>query len=77
MRDNIHATFLAHGCIFSKMKDVEAFRKIFKVEVSTIKLGRHTWYKLNVCIFALNIYSMICTCFMQMRLTCFEVLRTD
>ena len=47
MRDSLHATFLAHGCIFSKTKDVEAFRKIFKVEISTIKVGRHTCYKLN------------------------------
>ena len=62
MRDNLHMTFLAHDCIFSKMKDVEAFRKIFNAEIPTIKVRRHTWYKLNLYSFTLNIYSMICTC---------------
>ena len=60
MRDNLNATFLAHDCFLLKTKDVEeAFRKIFIVEVSTIKVGRHTWYKLNLCIFTLNILSML------------------
>ena len=44
MRDNLQATFFAHDCILSKTKDVEAFRKIFNVEISTINVGRHTWY---------------------------------
>ena len=61
MRDKLHATFLAHDCILTKTKDVEAFRKIFNVEISRIKVGRHTLYKLNLCIFTLNIYSMLCT----------------
>ena len=55
MRDSLHATFLAHGCILSETKGVEAFN----VEISTTKVGRHTWYKLNLCIFTLNIYSML------------------
>ena len=50
LRDNLHMTFLAHDCILAKTKDVEAFRKIFNVKISTIKVGRHTWYKLNLCI---------------------------
>ena len=62
MRDNLHTTFLAHDCILSKTKDVEAFRKIFNVEISTIKVGRHARYKLNLCIFTLNMYSMLYTC---------------
>ena len=48
MQDNIQATRLAHDGILSKTKDVEAFRNIFNVEISRIKVGRHTWYKLNL-----------------------------
>ena len=67
MRDNQHATFLVHDCILLETKlnsvdQVEAFRKIFNFEISTIKVGRHTWYKLNLSTFTFNIYSMLCTC---------------
>ena len=63
MRDNQHATFLHMAVFFWKRKwivdHIEAFKKIFNVEISTIKVGRHTWYKQNLGTFTLNIYSML------------------
>ena len=50
----LHVTFLAHYCILLKTKDVAAFSNIFNVEISTIKVGMHTWYKLNQWIFTLS-----------------------
>ena len=61
MRDNLHLTILAHDCILSKTKDIDTFRKIVNVEISTIKVGSHTWFKQNICIFTLNICYMLCT----------------
>ena len=62
MHDNLQVTFLAHDCILSKTKDVEAFKKIFNVVISTIKVGRQTWYKINLCIFTLASL-VLCLCF--------------
>ena len=65
MRDNPHATFLAHDCIPRKMK-VELFtaRKKINVEISTVKVGlergilsKTAHFYLNILIF--NAFNML------------------
>ena len=52
-----HATFLPHDCI-----QLNLLITLRHVEISMIKVGKHTWYLLNLSNFTLNIYSMLCTC---------------
>ena len=53
--------FLRMTVFFLKRKMLlMAFRNCFNVEILTIKVGRHTWYKLNLCSFTFNMDSMLC-----------------